>query len=123
MDPDDVIQLTESVLEKSSHGADGYTIDRGTLREIAVALHGHPLAAIIAIRYITRVIAQEGSDFPERQFLSIFTGPDFKARRRFLDYRSSGPSIMETFSISRNRLQDKNGKAWKLMQCSRQMRK
>jgi hypothetical protein len=42
------------------------------LREIADGLHSRPLAAIIAIRYITRVIAQEGSGSSEKDFLIYF---------------------------------------------------
>lgn len=115
MDPDEIVQLMEAVLDRIGYEAEGDILDRGILREIAIALHGHPLAAIVAIRYITRVIAQ-GSDSPERDLLSILHGSDFEDRRRFLDYRSSGPSIMDTFLISRNRLQDQNGRAWKLLQ-------
>ena len=116
MDPDEIVQLMEGVLERTGYEADGDILDRAVLREIAIAIHGHPLAAIVAIRYITRVIAQEGSDCPERHFLNIVKGSDFKSRLRFLEYKLSGPSIMETFSISKNRLQDPNGTAWKLMQ-------
>jgi hypothetical protein len=86
------------------------------LREIAIALYGHPLAAILAIKYITNTIAQEGSGLPEKDFLDILRGSDFEARKHFLEYRAGGPSIMETFTVSRNRLRGKDGKGWKLMQ-------
>jgi hypothetical protein len=116
MDPDEIVQLMEAILDRIGYEAESNVLDRGILREIAITLHGHPLAAIVAIRYITRVIAQEGSDSPERDFLSILTGSDFEARKRFLDYRISGPSIIDTLFVSKNRLQDQDGMAWKLLQ-------
>jgi hypothetical protein len=57
MDPDEIVGLMEGVLERTDYEADGDIQDRAVLREIAIAIHGHPLAAIVAIRYITRVIA------------------------------------------------------------------
>lgn len=116
MDPDEIVQLMEAVPDRIGYEAEGDVLDQGILHEIAIALRGHPLAAIVAIRYIKRVITQEGSDSPEQDFLSILQGSDSEARRRFLDYRSSVPSIMDTFLVSRNRLQDQDGRAWKLLQ-------
>jgi hypothetical protein len=116
MNPNEAVQLMESVLERIGYEADGDILDRGILREIAIALYGHPLAAIVAIKYITKIIAQDGSESPERDFLDILKRSDFEARRRFLEYRASSSSIMETFLISRNRLRNKNGNGWKLMQ-------
>jgi len=116
MDPDEVVQLMEAVPDTIDYEADGDVLSRTVLREIAVALYGHPLAAIIAMRYITRVISQEGSDSPEKDFLAILQGSDFEARRRFLEYRSSGQSIMDTFLVSKNRLQHQDIRAWNLLQ-------
>lgn len=68
----------------------------------------------MAIR-LPRVLLQEGSESPEANFLDILIGSDFEARRHFLKCRFSGKSIMDVFQISRNRLREPNGKAWRVM--------
>lgn len=115
MSAGEVVQLMDAVTDKIEYEAEGDVLDRTVLYDIAVALHGHPLAAIIAIRYITRVISQEGSSSPEKDFLALLQGTDFEARRRFLEYRAGGPSIMETFLASKNRLQQQDLLAWNLL--------
>ncbi|PVH79971.1 hypothetical protein DL98DRAFT_572105 [Cadophora sp. DSE1049] len=46
-------------------------------------------------------------------------GSDFESRKHFLEYRSgSGPSIMDAFLTSRQRLRDPDGISWNIMQFS-----
>ncbi|KAK0128366.1 hypothetical protein ONS95_000338 [Cadophora gregata] len=119
MDHDDVVQIMEGMLQRMSGVASRTLPSRERLQEIASALDGYPMASMMAIRYITRVLAQETPDEPEVQFLQIMQGPDFVSRKHFLEYKSgNGPSIMDTFLTSKQRLRDPYGISWKIMQFS-----
>ncbi|TAQ91490.1 hypothetical protein B7494_g267 [Chlorociboria aeruginascens] len=119
MVPSEIVQLMEMVLARIGYESEeGERLDRDVLLDIARELDGLPLAAIIAIRYITTVISQSESESPERDFLDVLQGPDFETRRRFLEYRpgGGGTNLMDTFLVSKSRLRDPDGLAWRLMQ-------
>ncbi|KAH9211394.1 P-loop containing nucleoside triphosphate hydrolase protein [Leptodontidium sp. 2 PMI_412] len=119
MEQDDVVQIMEEMLQKMSEAANRTIFSREKLQQIAAALEGHPMASRVAIRYITRVLVQEASEEPDSTFLGIMQGSDFESRKHFLEYRPVGEqSIMDAFLTSRQRLQDPDGIAWKLMQFS-----
>ncbi|KAG4439731.1 hypothetical protein IFR05_004809 [Cadophora sp. M221] len=119
MEQDEVVQIMEEMLQKMSEVAHRTIFRRKTLQRIAAALEGHPMASRVAIRYISRVLAQEASEEPDSTFLGIMQGSDFESRKHFLEYKPVGEqSIMDAFLTSRQRLQDPDGMAWKLMQFS-----
>ncbi|KAG4443357.1 hypothetical protein IFR05_001146 [Cadophora sp. M221] len=116
MKTDDIIDIMEAAVRQSDYEQDGELYNRNVLRGIAKAVHGHPLAASHAIKYIIRVISQEPVDSPAETFLSILEDPNYETRANFLEYKPRVPSIMETFYVSRNRLPDPHGLAWTLIQ-------
>ncbi|KAH6722704.1 hypothetical protein BKA61DRAFT_667428 [Leptodontidium sp. MPI-SDFR-AT-0119] len=109
-------ELILSAIPLGAKTQDGELYNRDVLREIAKAVHGHPLAASHAIKYIIRVISQEPVDSPAETFLSILEDPNHETRASFLEYKPRAPSIMDTFYVSRNRLPNPKGLAWTLMQ-------
>ncbi|KAH7305095.1 hypothetical protein BKA65DRAFT_521106 [Rhexocercosporidium sp. MPI-PUGE-AT-0058] len=116
MQTDDIIDIMEATVRQSDYEQDGELYNREVLRAIAKAVHGHPLAASHAIRYIIRVISQEPVDSPAQTFLSILENPEYETRASFLEYKPHAPSIMDTFYVSRNRLPNPDSLAWTLMQ-------
>jgi hypothetical protein len=118
MDADKIIEVMEDVRnnERTAGEMTGDLHDRGTLLNIAAAVYGHPLAASIAIKYICRVISQYNAETAGMEFVIKFESDSFGERREFLDFTPEVPSIMETFYVSKSRLPEPDGAAWKLMQ-------
>ena len=118
MDSEDIIKVMEDVRmnEKGNSEITGDLYDRATLLKIAAAVHGHPLAASIAIKYISRVISQYNAETAGMEFVRKFESDSHGERREFLDFSPEVPSIMETFHVSKSRLPEPDGAAWKLMQ-------
>ena len=116
METADIIDIMDATLKQSDYEQDGELCDRDVLRYIATAVHGHPLAASNAIKYMVRVISQHPAASLAEAFLLRFNGSDYEGRLRFLEYRPGSPSIMDTFYVSKNRLREPNGHAWTLMQ-------
>ena len=117
---DDVVAIMEDLRDKeaSDFNPDVDLKSRETLLSIASAVHGHPLAAAKAIKYSIHVLS--GADETSavragRDFVAMFEGSDFQERRRFLDWKHDGPSILETFLVSQSRLVEPKGRAWTLM--------
>jgi len=48
--------------------------------------------------------------------LDVLDSSNYEARLHFLEYRPRSPSIMDIFYVSKNRLRDRDGHAWTLMQ-------
>ncbi|PVH81785.1 hypothetical protein DL98DRAFT_623001, partial [Cadophora sp. DSE1049] len=116
MKTDDIVDIMEATVRQSDYEQDGELYTRNILRRMAKAVHGHPLAATHAIKYIVRVISQEPVDSPAETFLSILEDPNHETRASFLEYKPRAPSIMDTFYVSRNRLPNADGLAWTLLQ-------
>jgi hypothetical protein len=116
MDTDDIMDVMQATINQSDYELGGELHDRNILRNIAKAVHGHPLAACNAVKYIIRVISQQPGDSPAHVFLSILESCDYDARLRFLEYKPRSPSVMDTFYTSKNRLHQPDGHAWTLMQ-------
>ena len=114
---DDVIMLMEDVRdnERDDFDQDADLHRRDTLLSIAGAVHGHPLAAANAIRYIIHILSLADEKSAGRDFVTMFESPDFIARRHFLDFKHDASSILENFLVSKNRLPDPKGLSWTLM--------
>lgn len=122
METTDVITILETVRsieledDEPEDFPDLYNPD--IILSIAKAVHGHPLAASIAMKYIIRVQSLDISTSAGRDFVSMLTGSDHKARLKFLQYKpqTQMPSIIETFLVSRERLSSPQSLAWSLME-------
>jgi hypothetical protein len=117
MEPHDIVSVMKSVLSEYELERYDTEIDSDNLEEIAKVVHGHPLAACRAISYITDILPLEiPSDAPELKFIEMFNGSNHSARKRFLEYKPPiGPSVMETFEISLQRLRRHQDQADKLL--------
>jgi hypothetical protein len=114
---DDILMIMEDVRDKerSDFDTDIDLKSKETLRSIARAVHGHPLAASNAIKYCSRISSLVDEKSTGQDFVTMFEGPDFQARKLFLDWKDGGPSILETFLVSQSRLAEPKGRAWTLM--------
>jgi len=111
--------VRDSEINNLGINEDGDIYDQKTLLDIASNLDGHPLAASIAMKYIIRELSHNDAQIAGRQFVFRFRGNDPKMRRHFLNFTQEAPTIMETFYISKDRLTDPDGAAWRLMEiCS-----
>ncbi|KAF7953923.1 uncharacterized protein EAE97_001321 [Botrytis byssoidea] len=118
MEVDDIVTILEKVrsLEDEDTEDSLDVNDSDVLLSIAKSVHGHPLAACIAMKYIIQVQSLDDYTFAGRDFVSMLSGSDHKARMTFLQYKPQMPSIMETFMVSKERLSHPQGPAWSLME-------
>lgn len=118
MDADTVVKIMEAVRneELTNSKTFGDLFQSRTLLRIAETVHGHPLAASIAIKYIIRVLSYNNPAVAGQAFIDMFTSDNYKEREEFLNFSPENVSIMETFHVSRRRLRQPEGQAWKLMQ-------
>ncbi|TVY82809.1 Protein SERAC1 [Lachnellula suecica] len=115
------LQIMEDVRasERDDFAADSDLNDRETLVSVATAVHGHPLAAANAMKYIVRILSLGNDTSAGQDFVAKMTSTEFEERRLFLDFRphmERPSSIMETFRVSRKRLFNPRGGAWTLLQ-------
>lgn len=104
MDTDEMASLMNTVLERSNSRISQNLISEKELEAVADIVDGHALGACRAVAYILNVLSQT-TDTPAAAFIEISRGSDWEARRGFLDYKSrSGMSIMETFTVSLERI-------------------
>ena len=115
---EDIVTVMEDVRdsERDDYEKDADIYDKETLVAIANAVHGHPLAASNAMKYIIQVGSLEKAKSAGRDFVAKLEGLDFVSRRNFLDFNPQPSSIMENFRVSQRRLSDPKGRAWTLMQ-------
>ena len=105
MDIEETISLLRTVLHRNNVTESDIDIPPSEVEAIARSVHGHALAACRAISYILNVIAQTAEEPPINAFLHMMNGSDWEARSHFLSYkRKMGPSLMETFEMSLQRL-------------------
>jgi hypothetical protein len=121
METQDIVKIMEDVrdqemFDRQDGEKTGDLYHRETLLQIAECVHGLPLAAAIAIKYIVRVISQNDASTAGAQFVSKLQSNSFEGRRRFLDFSPEVPSIMEKFRVSQKRLSQPDGEAWRLLQ-------
>ncbi|OBT73983.1 hypothetical protein VF21_05998 [Pseudogymnoascus sp. 05NY08] len=118
MDANTLIKIMETVRneELTDSKTFGDLFQRQTLLQIAETVHGHPLAASIAIKYIVRVVSYNNPATAGQAFIDILNSDNYKEREEFLNFSPENVSIMETFHVSRRRLRDPEGQAWRLMQ-------
>jgi hypothetical protein len=113
MTTDEIVSIMNSLLRR--YEFDCCLLDQ--LKPIAEAVHGHPLAASNAIKYIVWILSLLPGKSPAQRFIEMMNNSDYDARRRFLDYKPPGaPSIMETYLSSQLRLRDPSGEARQLFQ-------
>ena len=104
MDVNEMASLMNGVLRKSDSRTGGHVITEVKLEAIAEIVSGHALGACRAITYILNVLSQT-SDMPSATFIQAFSGSNWRQRRQFLEYKPRfGLSIMETFTISLDRM-------------------
>ncbi len=107
MDIEETISLLRMVLHRNNVTVSDIDISTSEVEAIARTVDGHPLAACHAISYIVNVLARTAEESPIDAFLQIMNGPDWQARSQFLNYRRKmGPSLMESFEVSLQRLPD-----------------
>ncbi|KAK6613001.1 hypothetical protein H4I95_01345 [Botrytis cinerea] len=118
MEIDDIVSILEEVRSLEDEDTEDFLDlnNSDILLSIAKAVHGHPLAACIAMRYIIRVQSLDDYTSAGQDFVSMLSGSDHKARMTFLQYKPQMPSIMETFIVSKERLSHPQGPAWSLME-------
>lgn len=118
MDADSVIKIMEAVRNEELTGGKSFgdLFQRQTLLQIAETVCGHPLAASIAIKYIIRVVSYNNPATAGQAFIDMFNSDNYKEREEFLNFNPEHVSVMETFHVSRRRLPDPEGQAWRLMQ-------
>ena len=105
MNIEETISLLRTVLHRNSVTVSDIDISPSEMEAIARTVHGHALAACRAISYILNVIARTAEEPPISAFLHMMDGPDWQARSQFLNYkRKMGPSLMENFKMSLDRL-------------------
>ena len=116
MDVDEMASLMNQVLHRSGQRFAHASISEQDLEAIANVIDGHALGACRAIAYILNPLAHT-TEKPATAFLDMFCGSDWKARRKFLDYKPRmGLSIMETFQISLQRIRRNNVEALNLLE-------
>ena len=104
MDVDEMASLMTMVLTRSGDTFSQAQISETDLEAIAKVVDGHALAACRAVSYIIQILSQIAADTPAKEFITMFQGSDWKARKHFLQYRPRfGLSIMETFALSLDR--------------------
>ena len=104
MDTDEMASLMNTVLQRSGNRMKQNIISEEELEAVADIVDGHALGACRAVAYILNVLSQT-SDTPAAAFIELSRGTDWEARRGFLDYKSRrGMSIMETFTVSIERI-------------------
>ncbi|KAF7902359.1 hypothetical protein EAF00_002262 [Botryotinia globosa] len=118
MEFDDIVTILEKVRSLEDEDTeDSLDVNNSdVLFSIAKSVHGHPLAACIAMKYIIQVQSLDDYTFAGRDFVSMLSGSDHKARMTFLQYKPQMPSIMETFIVSKERLSHPQDPAWSLME-------
>lgn len=118
VDADTLIKIMEAVRNEELRDSKtfGDLFQSQTLMQIAETVHGHPLAASIAIKYIIRVVSYSNPATAGQAFIDMFNSDNYKEREEFLKFSPENVSIMETFHVSRRRLREPDGQAWRLMQ-------
>ena len=118
MDAGTLIKVMEAVRneELTDSKRFGDLFQSQTLLQIAETVHGHPLAASIAIKYIIRVVSYNNPATAGQAFIDMFNSDNYNERYEFLNFTPENVSIMETFRVSRKRLRKPEGQAWRLMQ-------
>jgi hypothetical protein len=113
MDAGTLIKIMESIRneELTDSKTFGDLFQRQTLLQIAETVHGHPLAASIAIKYIIRVVSYNNPATAGQEFVDMFNSDNYKEREEFLNFSPENVSLMETFHVSRRRLRDPEGQA------------
>ena len=102
---EETMSLLRMVLRRNNFTLADIGISASELEAIAQTIDGHALAACRAISYIVIVMAETPVKSPGIAFLEMMNGPDWQARSRFLNYKQKmGPSLMETFNVSLQRL-------------------
>ena len=105
MDTEETICLLRMVLRRNNVNLSDIDVSTSEIESIARAVDGHALAACRAISYIVNVIARTTKESPTTAFLDMMHGLDWQARSQFLNYkRKMGPSLMENFNMSLQRL-------------------
>ncbi|TGO12691.1 hypothetical protein BTUL_0084g00500 [Botrytis tulipae] len=118
MEIDDIVAILEEVRSLEDEDTEDFLDlnDSDVLLSIAKSVHGHPLAACIAMKYIIQVQSLDDCTSAGQDFVSMLSGSNHKARMSFLQYKPQMPSIMETFIVSKERLSHPQGPAWSLME-------
>ncbi|TGO71041.1 hypothetical protein BELL_0627g00030 [Botrytis elliptica] len=118
MEIDDIVTILEEVQSSEDEDTEDFLDlnNHDVLLSIANAVHGHPLAACIAMKYIIQVQSLDDYRSAGQDFVSMLSGSDHKARMTFLQYKPQMPSIMETFIVSKERLSHPQGPAWSLLE-------
>ncbi|KAF7888617.1 uncharacterized protein EAF02_003158 [Botrytis sinoallii] len=118
MEIDDIVTILEEVRSSEDEDTEDFLDlnNHDVLLSIANAVHGHPLAACIAMKYIIQVQSLDDYRSAGQDFVSMLSGSDHKARMTFLQYKPQMPSIMETFIVSKERLSHPQGPAWSLLE-------
>ena len=117
MEVDEMASLMMTELQRGGHGFQNASFSEEELQSIVSIVDGHPLGACRAVFYILDVLAQMTDVSPAGRFLDICNGPDWEARRRFLDYKPRiGRSIMETFEVSLQRVRDRYKSSLELLE-------
>ncbi len=102
---EETTSLLRMVLRRNDVAVSNFDVSTSEMEAIARTVDGHALAACRAVSYIVNVIARTTEESPITAFLHMMDGPDWKARSEFLNYkRKMGPSLMETFDMSLQRL-------------------
>lgn len=103
MEISEIIPLMLTNLRRS--GISNADISNTELEAVAKVVSGNPLAACRAIGYILSVLSHTTDRSPTSLFVTMFSGADWEARLRFLQYKPRiGLSIMDTFAISLARI-------------------
>ncbi|KAF7961167.1 hypothetical protein EAE96_000834 [Botrytis aclada] len=118
MEIDDIVTILEEVRSLEDEDTEDFLDlnNSDVLLSIAKVVHGHPLAACIAMKYIIQVQSLDDYTSAGQDFVSMLSSSDHKARMTFLQYKPQMPSIMETFIVSKKRLSQPQGPAWSLME-------
>ena len=105
MKDDEMASLMTTTIRRFGGIFSNANISEEEFEAIAQVVNGHALGACRAISYIFHVLAQTADKSPAKDFLAMFSGPDWESRLKFLEYKPRiGLSIMETFLISLARM-------------------
>jgi hypothetical protein len=110
---DDTVSILSSAMNLLAPGELGPFSEAG-LESIARTVHGHPLAACIAIPFIVDRLATY--EDPIEAFLGVLKSRDPEELRTFLDFKLDGLSLRGAFETSMERLQfqEKSSEAMEL---------
>jgi hypothetical protein len=115
---EETVLLLKRTIEQSSLSSRRIIPSEQDLTAVADILQGHPLAACNAVYFMTQELSYAiRTPSPIKRFIEMFSLDQWELRKDFLEFKPhSGVSVMESFELSLQRIQEKQSLSSRILQ-------